>query len=390
MKILQVVSSFPPAYSYGGVLKVAYEISNKLIEKENEVTVYTTDVYDSKSRFIYKKNPIKMNGIKVYHFRNISNRLAYMNIQIAPEMIPFLDKNIKNFDIIHLHEYRSFQAMLVHYYAKKYNIPYILQPHGSTPRITKKILKWLYDLIFGYKILKDANKIIAISREEAEYDKQMGANNKKISVIYNGMDLRSFKNLPRLGQFKKKYGINGKIILYLGRIHKLKGIDFLIRAFSKLLEELDDAILVIAGPDNRYKAELQKLIERLNLQDKVKFTGFLKESNKISAYVDADLFVHTVRYMGGVALTPLEAILCGTPVIVTKECGEIIKKANCGCFVKYGDIEGLKEKMKYLLENPKKGKEMVKRGQKYIKKNLSWNKAGRKVEEVYESCICNI
>ena len=56
------------------------------------------------------------------------------------------------------------------------------------------------------------------------------------------------------------------MVLYLGQIYKLKGIDFIIEAFSKLIEEINDIILIIAGFDDRYKAELEKLIEKLNLR----------------------------------------------------------------------------------------------------------------------------
>jgi glycosyltransferase involved in cell wall biosynthesis len=180
------------------------------------------------------------------------------------------------------------------------------------------------------------------------------------------------------------------MILYLGRIHKSKGIDFVITGFSNLINEISDVIFVIAGSDDGYKAELEKLIEKLNLSDKVKFTGFVDEKDKISTYVDADLFVHTVRYMGGVGLTPLEAILCNTPVIVTEECGEVIKEANCGYLVEYGDVNDLKEKMKRVIENPEEGKEMVERGKKYIGENLTWDKVVRRVEVVYEDCIHHI
>ncbi|CAD6491077.1 MAG: D-inositol-3-phosphate glycosyltransferase [Candidatus Argoarchaeum ethanivorans] len=302
-------------------------------------------------------------------------------------MRKWLIDNIKNFDVVHLHDFRSYQNSVVYKYTKKYGIPYVLQAHGSTPRmIEKKRLKWLFDVAFGYKILKDADGVIAVSKEEAEYDKQMGVNDGKVSVIYNGMDIESFKTLPIYGKFKKKYDINGKMILYLGRINKSKGIDFVIKAFSKLVGEVNNIILVIAGSDDGYKPELEKLIEKLDLNDKIKFTGFVDEKDKIAAYVDADVFVHTVRYMGGVGLTPLEAILSGTPVIVTDECGEVIKEANAGYLVKYGDINALKEKMKSVIENPGEGKEMVERGEGYIRENFMWDEVVRKVEEIYVSC----
>jgi glycosyltransferase involved in cell wall biosynthesis len=125
----------------------------------------------------------------------------------------------------------------------------------------------------------------------------------------------------------------------------------------------------------------------MGIEASVRFTGFLSESCKKAAYADAVMFVHPVRYMGGVGLTPLEAILCGTPIIVTDECGEVIKDANCGYFVGHGDVTGLKEAMKALIENPAQGKEMVDRGAKYIREHLPWEKVATKFEEVYESCV---
>ncbi|KAF5430840.1 Glycosyltransferase Family 4 [Candidatus Methanophagaceae archaeon] len=123
MRILQVISSFPPAYTYGGPVRVAYEVSKELVKRGHEVTVYTTDVYDVHSRFKYDENPVWLDGIEVYHFKNVSNELAHRNLAAAPMMAFALNKSLKNFDVIHLHEYRSFQAILVHHYAKKIRYP---------------------------------------------------------------------------------------------------------------------------------------------------------------------------------------------------------------------------------------------------------------------------
>lgn len=379
MKILHVIPYFTP--KRGGDVNVCYNLSKQLVKRNHEVTIITTDFeFDRK----YAES-IEKEGAQVIPFHCIANIRLFL---ISPSMKKWLKSNIKSFNVVHLHNFRSYQNSVACKYTKKYDIPYVLQAHGSTPRmIEKKRLKWLFDVVFGYKILKDANRVIAVSKEEAGYDKQMGANDEKISVIYNGMDIESFKNLPRYGKFKKKFCINGKMILYLGRINKSKGIDFVIKAFSKLVEEVNNIIMVVAGSDDGYKPELEKLIQKLDLNDKIKFTGFVDEKDKKSAYVDADLFVHTVRYMGGVGLTPLEALLSSTPVIVTDECGEVIKEMNAGYLVKYGDVNALKEKMKSVIENPGEGKEMVERGERYIRENFMWDEVVRKVEEIYLSCI---
>lgn len=126
--------------------------------------------------------------------------------------------------------------------------------------------------------------------------KQLGVSENKIVVISNGIDIESFKNLPEHRQFKKKYHIREKyIILFLGRVHKIKGIDFLIKSFSKLVKEIDDVALVIAGPDDGYGRKAKTLTKNLGLHDKVRFTGRINGKDKLSAYVDADVLIYPIN-----------------------------------------------------------------------------------------------
>ena len=120
------------------------------------------------------------------------------------------------------------------------------------------------------------------------------------------------------------------------------------------------------------------------------FVGFLSEKEKIMAYNDADVFIHTVKYMGGVGLAPLEAILCGTPVIVTEGCGELIKRQNCGYLVEYGNVDELKEKMESIIKDNEDALKKVEKGKKFIQENLRWEFVIKRVENIYEDCIRNL
>ena len=391
MRILQVYPYFYPAWRYGGGTRVVYELSKYLTNRGHKVTVYTTDALDEKSRVKVSTHPHYVKGVKTYYFKNLSNYLASRYILPLPMgLLPRIKEEIKEFEIIHLHGSRTFLNTVVHYYAKKYGIPYVLQPHGSLPRIIEKQgLKKLYDWVWGNHILKDASKIIVVSKVEMEQCKEMGIDDSNITIIQNGLDIKRFKNLPRYGQFREKHGIGKKhMILFLGRIHKIKGVDFLIKSFACLVKEIEDVVLVIAGPDDGYRKECEKLVKDLNLKDSVKFVDYV--DNVVEAYQDADVLVYPAIYEI-FGLVPFEAIMCGTPVIVTDDCGcgELVKEAGCGFLVKYGDVHDLKEKMKLLLQRPELGQQMVERGKKYILKNLAWDKVVRKVEKVYEDCIHN-
>ena len=135
MRILQVVSYFPPAYAFGGPVKAAYQISRELVKRGHEVVVYTTDAKDFDSRLEMNSSDI-IDGIKVHRFRNLSLTLVKkLKLFITPQFALFAGKEVKEFDVIHLHEHMTFRNIVVHHCARKYGVPLVLQAHGSLPRI---------------------------------------------------------------------------------------------------------------------------------------------------------------------------------------------------------------------------------------------------------------
>ena len=121
----------------------------------------------------------------------------------------------------------------------------------------------MYDVVWGKRILEHATKIIALNKMEAEQYKTMGVDESKIEIIPNGIDVSYYGDLPERGSFREKYRIkdNEKVILFLGRIHKIKGVDLLVDAFSEVIRDIDDVKLVIVGPDHGY---LSLVEERIN------------------------------------------------------------------------------------------------------------------------------
>ncbi|HIJ15959.1 MAG TPA: glycosyltransferase [Methanosphaera sp.] len=375
MNILQVIPYF--AFTRGGDVNVCYNLTKQFTEMGHNVTILTTT-------FDYNKEDTDtINNLTMVPIEYKFNLALFI---YSPKMKEWLNKNIKNYDIIHLHELRSYQNNIITKYAKKYNIPYVLQPHASTPKnVNKSLIKHAYDLVYGNNIMKNAATTIAVSQEEAYYDKLMNA--KDVRVIYNGMNIDEFEKLPPKGSFKNKNNIKSKYILYLGRMDELKGINYIIEAFSQLPPKYSDYKLVIAGKITDYKKELDRIIKTNNLENKVIFTGFVKEEDKISIYHDAELFVNPVKYMGGVSITVFEALLSNTPVIVTKESGELVEKMDAGTIVEYGDVESLKNEMIRSLEDENLRKKQISNAQKYIRENLDWKSVSEKILGIYYEAI---
>ncbi len=381
MKILQVVPFF--AEKRAGEVNVCFNLSKQLAHRGHDVTIVTTD-FELDNRCV---NLVTDAGARLIPFH------CAMNVQlllISPSIRKWLAHHVQAFDIIHMHTWRSYQNAVVHNCATRRHLPYILQAHGSgSPPTEKRNLKRLFDWVSGTGLLADACRLIAVSEVEVVQYTDNGADKNKIAIIPNGIDASRYRELPPRGQFRSQYGITaGKVILYLGRLHRRKGIDFLIAAFSGVAREVLDSVLVIAGPDEGYRREAYELVCSHGLQDRVQFVGFVDDPR--AAYRDADVLVYPSEHEI-FGLVALEAIMCGTPVIVTEGCGcgDLVQEGSFGSVVPQGKVDQLKEAILHIIQNGEESQEMVRKGRQYIEQNLSWDSIVQHIEKLYENCICH-
>jgi glycosyltransferase involved in cell wall biosynthesis len=388
LEILQVVPYFFPAWAYGGIPRVAYELSRELVRKGHDVTVYTTDVLDRHSRCGEAGKEVVVDGIRVRYFRNLSNALAYdYQLFLPTGLCGVLRRSIPDFDILHFHGHRHLLNNAVHFHAMKSGKPFVLSGHGTVVRIERRVwAKRIFDKVVGDRILRDARRLVAVSEHEVGQYREMGVEKERVEVIYNGIDVDAYRALPEKGGFRERYSLaDRKIVLYLGKITPRKGLDFLVRAFSGLRG--GDAVLVIAGNDMGFRDKVEAVIREKGVGDRVLFTGLLTGEEKLSAYRDADVLVYpAIHEIFG--LVPFEAIMCGTPVIVTDDCGcgEIIGREGIGYTVRYGDVIGLKDKLEEVLADRADSSEKVERGREFIRENLSWERIGAEYERLYHEC----
>jgi len=388
MKVLLVSATFPPR-QFGGMTASSHMLAKHLVKRGHQVTVYTTDIRDRQSRIPGAKGAQKLDRIEVHYFRNMSNWLASQRLYSPLGMTAALRKELGNFDVIHLNEYRSLPSIIVHYYAQKYNIPYVLQAHGSLARVmSKQRLKKIFDLIWGYRLLQDAARLIALTPMEAEQYQSFGAGKAKIETVPNGIDLTEFEKLPPRGKFRKKYGVapDQKMVLFLARLHKIKGPDLLVRAFASITLRLKDAQLVIVGPDEGYLPTLKKLVQELDIESNIHFIGPLYGKEKLEAYVDADVYVLPSVYET-FPVAAIEASACGTPVILTEYCGAAgMIDGQAGLVVDY-DTDKLSDAILRMLSNEEMRQKFAERGKSLVREKFNWAKIAEQVERIYLDCI---
>lgn len=285
-------------------------------------------------------------------------------------------------DIIHIHgTYPPLSILALK--IKKY--PLIITLHGIVGIESKCSLKsklLLKNYIFSYfekKAIIHADVLISISESISNYCINAGAKEKSIIVIPNAV---TFPNITALVNYPLKH----PCILFFGRLVKIKGIDILIKAISKLNKEGFKGHLYIAGEGPQCR-KLHKLVFELGLSNNVSFLGNIIGDVKYSIIKSSDVCVFPSRYEA-FGIVALEAMSMGKPVIVSNVGGlqSLVVDGYNGVIFPSEDINSLSECISSLIENSSLRIEMGNNGQRYAK-NFSWDLVATKTINVYEKLM---
>jgi glycosyltransferase involved in cell wall biosynthesis len=179
----------------------------------------------------------------------------------------------------------------------------------------------------------------------------LGLPAEKIRVLPNPIDESEYQHRFEEDRFRRTYGLGSQpIVLFLGKLTPRKGVDVLLRAFHSIAGPPQ---LVIAGNDMGAGARVHQLIAELNLDHRVTRTGLLQGAERLDALAAATVVVYPSRdeVFGLVAV---EALMCGSPVVVCNDsgCGEIIAEVGGGLRVPYGDAVQLAAALRSVLDSP--------------------------------------
>ena len=391
MRILHIIPYFYPAWAYGGTCRAAWEVARATARRGHDVVVCTTDALDARRRAEPPSEVVE--GIEIHRSANLSNRLAWNRLFLPLTFEIDLARELGRTDVVHVHEYRSFQNVVALPAIERAGKPFILTAQGSAPLLLGRFaLKRVYDALVGKRLITQACRLHALNTMEQKQFLEAGGLPEQIFIAPNCINVDEYHTLPQSNDFRAKHDIapGAPLALFLARINKIKGVDFLVSAFAEALSELPEAVLVVAGPDDGFLPQVKEQIQTLGISERVRFVGYIDGAAKLEAFQAADVYVlpSTYEILG---ITLLEALACRTPVITTEQCGlaDEIQQNRLGSVVGYGDVSGLKDELVRTLCNRETMRRDAERRREYVLVNFSWDTVAEKWEAVYAECAAS-
>ena len=389
LRILHVTPYGEGAWAYGGIPRVASAFVRELAARGHEVTVCTTDAGDAVNR-LADPGP-HGERITVRVFPNRSNRMAHDWQWFMPAGLhAWLRDHAREFDVAHLHACRNLPGAIAAHHLRRYNVPYILAPNGTAPVIERRhVAKYLFDAVAGRRMLGEAAAVLAVSESEKRDLEGLGVPRDRIHSVPNPIDLGEFASRIGSGHFRQRAGLGSEpLIAFLGKITPRKRLDVLTRAFAGLAHRAPNARLAIAGNDMGGLDAARSIAQSLGVADRLIVTGLLTGRERLEFLADASVVVYPSEHEV-FGLVPLEAILCGSPVVVTGDsgCGEIVSSTGGGIVVRTGDEPALANALGDILARPDDWRAIARGAAIEVANRYGSATVTSRLVDVYESII---
>jgi glycosyltransferase involved in cell wall biosynthesis len=392
LRILHVAPVWEEAWGYGGIPRLLGPLARAQAAAGHRVTVVATDARDSTSRIPAPHDFVERIGggrLRVRLFRNLSNRLADREQLYLPlGMRAFLREIASSTDVAHLHAHRHLGEALAARALRHARVPWLSAPNGTAPRIERRLAaKAIWDATIGREILAGAAALLAVSEAERRELEALGLPPERIRVVPNPIDLEPFRFPPAAGEFRRRFELGaGPMLLSLGQLAPRKRVDLLLAAWAR--RKGQPGILVVAGNDRGAEPELRRLAGAPPLAGRVRFVGRLEGSERLAALADADLVVYPgEREVFG--LVAVEAILCGTPVVVAGDsgCGELVGGLGGGIVLGSADPAELAAAIDEVLGAPEVWSGRIREAATKAAARLSPERIAGEIDRVYREML---
>lgn len=387
MRILHLTPYYTPAYSFGGVVRAVEGLTRALARRGHSVTVLTTDAFDQQSRYSGSAEEV-LHGVRVIRAANLFPALrGRFNLSTPNRMGALAQTLLPDIDVVHCHEFRAVENLIVTPLAKRLNIPLVLSPHGTLALTTgRSALKKLWDSLLSSAVALRFDAVVALAGAELDEAQRLWPRFGRrrvpavFQVIPNGVDPSDYAHLTGRATFRERYGLGDKsVCLFMGRLHERKGVYLLVEAFQRL--NMPDACLVIAGPDEGMLEHLRPL-----LNERMVYTGYLDGTERLAALAAADVLA--LPAVGeGLPMIVLEAMAAGLPVIVSPGCNlPEVAEAGAGLEVEAA-VEPLVMALRQLLSAEAERQSMAIKARHLVQERFTWDAVAEQTETLYQQLI---
>ena len=387
MRIMMLTWEYPPRI-VGGIARVVHDLSHVFAKQGHEVHVITYK--EGNTKYFENDNGVLVHRIETYpiNANNLIDWVMQFNfcmIEKAADVI----KEFGKFDIIHAHDW------LVAYAARtlknSYKLPLVATIHATESGRNKGI----HDRNQGYVndvewlLTYEATDVICNSLYmKNEIRNLFGKPMENIHVVPNGINVTKFDGKERDWDFRRNYAAdNEKIVFFAGRIVYEKGIQVLLDAAPKILQNYNDVKFVIAGRGPCLD-ELRAQAERLGISNRVYFTGYLNDVQITKMYkaIDVAVFPSLYEPFGIVAL---EGMLAGAATVVSDAGGlnEIVSHGIDGMKSYSGNCNSLADSILEVLFNQDLCKQIAKNAHEKVVNEYNWDIIAKKTMDVYKETI---
>jgi glycosyltransferase involved in cell wall biosynthesis len=392
MRILSVTQSYAPFYEFGGPPVKVEALANGLTARGHEITVLTADLGlearqsagdpDSTT----KRSPFgwtrEKRGVKSIY---VPTWFRYRALTWNPAVNRYCRARLAGFDAVHIFGLYDWLGPAVAKECRKHRIPYVVEPIGMfVPIVRNLFLKRVYHRFYGRTLLRGAATIIATAEQEVEELAAGGIPRSKISLRRNGV--MAPRVLPERGGFRSRHGIPAEawMVLFLGRLSAKKSPEMLLQAFTQLPKNIagKDLWLAFAGPDESgMRVRLEELAKAQGVRSRVIFSGAIFDEEKWAAYRDADVFV-LPSLNENFGNSAAEAAACGTPVVVSEDCGIAPLLANLAAIAVPHETRAVSQAVKQILEDGELRTALAEGGRKAALR-LGWDEPLEAMEKLY-------
>jgi len=388
MKVNLIIPSFYPATVYGGPIFSTLHTCKSLSELDDiEVYVSTTNINGNSRLDVEKNNWVKFNDyffVKYYNETMVGKFSFFFFLNVW--------KDIKFSDVVHLQGIFSPITPITLIYALIFRKPILMSPRGNFCEwglAQGSRFKNIWIKLIVNPFVSHVSWHATSEAEKEDILKLYPMSN--VYIVPNGVDLNSYSHVNYLtkNMYTDKYIgkelAPSKTIVSMGRLHKVKRFDILIKSFVRILNIHPDAILLIAGKDEGEKANLDTLVEEYNLKNSVYFVGEVSDQNKIDFLGNADLFVLSSESenFGNVYI---ESLAAGTPIVAsTGTPWQEVEGANCGKWV-HNSVE---ETTKAICQMLQKDREQMRLNSRKLSQKYDWKNIATQFEKIFKKMIVN-